>query len=706
MHPWGRLQFRSAWVDQSRDVPVSDSHFLSGVGLSGRRIARTRTASYRQFVHVIAAGVFGVLLLALSAVAQAASSAGPSAAKLDNATCLSCHGASKTKIEVPAGEGKARDLLAIDDKYAQAVHGKMECVACHKEIGDATAPHKKTDAPKPDCVNCHKALGTAAQSGEAGAQRPRMQIVVQNIEAYQKSFHAQPQRAGSSEPRAYCDDCHNTHFFNVPPQGSAERKGAWRLETPNVCGAKCHSDALDDYSESLHGQLVIKQKDVKGAVCIDCHTSHAVVTTSGDEFKLQITSQCGTCHKENFGSYADTYHGKLNQLGYSYTAQCHDCHGSHGIVKVSDPNSKVHPDNKLGTCRQCHDGRKRKEATAGFVSFAPHGHANDFHRYPQLWITSRFMFALLAGVFAFFWLHSALWFYREHKDRSLRLARPHVQTDALPAEHGKQIRRFGPVWRLAHLIFAIAVMTLVLTGMTLFYAESAWAPAVMRALGGPRIAGLIHRTSATIMLGIFFVHLMYMAAHLWRIRKTFRWFGPDSLVPNWKDLQDMVGMFKWGLGRGPKPLFDRWTYWEKFDYWAVFWGMAIIGGSGLLLAFPTQTAAVLPGWVLNVASLIHGEEAFLAAVFLFTVHFFNNHFRPEKMPPPDLVMFTGSVEIEEFRREHPLHYTRLKESGELQKHLVDAPSKPMTTASRLLGLLLIATGLTLLVLVVIGFFGE
>jgi hypothetical protein len=153
-------------------------------------------------------------------------------------------------------------------------------------------------------------------------------------------------------------------------------------------------------------------------------------------------------------------------------------------------------------------------------------------------------------------------------------------------------------------------------------------------------------------------------------------------------------------------MFDRWTYWEKFDYWAVFWGMAIIGGSGLMLWIPNVVASVFPGWVFNIATLIHGEEAFLAAVFLFTVHFFNNHFRPDKMPPPDIVMFTGAVPLEEFRREHTVEYNRLVASGQLSKHLVDAPSRRMTLGSRILGLTLIAFGLTLLVMVLIGFTGS
>jgi hypothetical protein len=116
------------------------------------------------------------------------------------------------------------------------------------------------------------------------------------------------------------------------------------------------------------------------------------------------------------------------------------------------------------------------------------------------------------------------------------------------------------------------------------------------------------------------------------------------------------------------------------------------------------TATYLPGWVFNVDTLVHGEEGFLAAVFLFTVHFFNNHFRPDKLPPPDVVMFTGTQSLEEFRQDHPAYYQRLVDAGELEQYLVDAPKPQMTRASKILGLALIAIGLTLLVLVTIGFF--
>jgi hypothetical protein len=124
-----------------------------------------------------------------------------------------------------------------------------------------------------------------------------------------------------------------------------------------------------------------------------------------------------------------------------------------------------------------------------------------------------------------------------------------------------------------------------------------------------------------------------------------------------------------------------------------------------MLAFPHITAQYLPGWVFNVGTVVHGEEGFLAAVFLFTVHFFNNHFRPDKLPPPDVVMFTGTQSLEEFRKDHPAYYQRLVDSGELEGYLVDAPPRRLTLGSKVLGLTLISIGLVLLVLVTVGFFG-
>jgi cytochrome b subunit of formate dehydrogenase len=352
----------------------------------------------------------------------------------------------------------------------------------------------------------------------------------------------------------------------------------------------------------------------------------------------------------------------------------------------------------LQTCQKCH-----ANATWGFVTFQPHANTHDYERYPIMWIVAKFMLVLIIGVFAFFWTHSALWFYREFKDRKHGIARPHIAAGEVPEAKGKYYQRFGPVWRLAHLLFALSLMVLALTGMAVFYAQTDWAQALMRALGGPRNAAIIHRTAAVIILSIFLAQLAYFVIKLAPRWRTFNWFGHTSLVPSLQDLKDIIAMFKWFFGKGPRPVFGRWNYLERFDYWAPFWGLAIVGGSGLMLWFKELTASVWPGWIFNVAMLAHGEEAFLAIVFLFTVHFFNNHFRPDKLPPPDIVMFTGAVSLEEFKREHTLEFNELVASGRLKDYLVDVPSPAMKLGARILGIVLLGCGLTLLTLVLTGF---
>lgn len=569
--------------------------------------------------------------------------------------------------------------------------GLLAAGAAHAQSGQELQQAKPPAAAEPDnalCLGCH---------GNEGFEMP-------GADGQVRSLHVAPEKfAASVHGPRQCVDCHKD-FAEIPHPESALRKdaassNAWRLGIPDTCGT-CHVEQREVYATSVHGKEVLENRNALAAVCSDCHTMHDVGRTQTDPARLVIASNCGSCHVDSYQSYTATYHGKVNVLGYAYTAKCFDCHGSHAIQRVDHPAATVHPDNRLGTCQKCH-----ANATAGFVTFEPHATSDDFDRYPHVWIATKSMIALLLGVFAFFWTHTALWFYREYQDRQARKARPHVLADESLQLQGKQYQRFGPIWRLAHLVFALSVMTLVLTGMAVFFAEAAWAKVVIDAFGSPKVAAIVHRIAAALMLGIFFVHLVYLAIRIGRNWRTFKWFGPESMVPNWQDLRDMIGMFKWFLGRGPRPMFERWTYWEKFDYWAVFWGMAIIGGSGFMLAVPALTASVLPGWVFNVATIVHGEEAVLAAVFLFTVHFFNNHFRPDKFPL-DIVMFTGAVPLEEFRREHALEYRRLLETGQLEKYLVDAPSRPLTLGSRILGFTLIAIGLTLLVLVITGFAGR
>lgn len=258
----------------------------------------------------------------------------------------------------------------------------------------------------------------------------------------------------------------------------------------------------------------------------------------------------------------------------------------------------------------------------------------------------------------------------------------------------QHIRRFDTFDRVLHGFLMLSFLGLAATGLPLIFSDQPWARRMAAILGSFEVAGWMHRVCATILIVVFAVHLYRLAVRLIVKRDVGVLWGPRSMVPQPRDAADAVGHVKWFLGMGPRPKFDRFTYWEKFDYWAVFWGMGIIGASGLLLWFPVFFARMVPGWVFNIALLVHGEEALLAVGFIFTMHFFNGHLRPEKFPM-DRVIFTGRVTLEELEEERPDEYARLVATGELDALKVSAPEPWLVRLGSVIGTIAVTIGLLL-----------
>ena len=237
---------------------------------------------------------------------------------------------------------------------------------------------------------------------------------------------------------------------------------------------------------------------------------------------------------------------------------------------------------------------------------------------------------------------------------------------------GKYIVRFTRLNRVLHVFMIISFLILSLTGMSLKFSYTGWAKVLSKFFGGFESAGYWHRFAASIMIIVFITHLV----DLIRLRKKEfgSWkallVGKNSMIFNKKDWQDFKNSLKWFIGKGTRPDYGRWTYWEKFDYFAVFWGMFVIGSTGMTLWFPEFFTNFIPGWMINVATIIHSDEALLATGFIFTIHFFNTHLRPEKFPM-DIVIFSGRVQLDEFRLDRPDEYNEMTGKGELEKNLVE-----------------------------------
>jgi len=263
--------------------------------------------------------------------------------------------------------------------------------------------------------------------------------------------------------------------------------------------------------------------------------------------------------------------------------------------------------------------------------------------------------------------------------------------------------RFTLAQRYLHAVLFTTFLVLAATGMVMRFSGSIWAIRLARQVGGFGAILFFHKFCALLLTLAFLIHVRDIFARgIFKRQKGIFW-GPASMVANWKDVKDMFAHFRWFLGMGPKPKFERYAYWEKFDYWAVFWGMVVIGFSGYAMWFAPTFARFLPGWALNAALIIHSEEGLLAILFIFAIHFVNTHLRPDSFPM-DYVIFTGRESEEEFRHRRPLEYQRMMASGRSATRITDAPPKWLINFSRVVGFTAILIGLTLLVLALSAYF--
>lgn len=265
------------------------------------------------------------------------------------------------------------------------------------------------------------------------------------------------------------------------------------------------------------------------------------------------------------------------------------------------------------------------------------------------------------------------------------------------------VERFTPYQRFLHLLVIVSFLTLALTGMTLKFAMEGWAQQVADVAGGFAVLGSLHRFCAVITF-LYFILTLKLLVKMWKDSgKTLLGFilDPEGLVPNLNDAKEMAATFKWFFG-GPRPHYGHWTYWEKFDFMAVFWGIAVIGSTGVALWFPEQFSRVFPGYWLNIATIIHSDEALLAAGFIFTIHFYNTHLRPEKFPL-DPVIFVGSITVDELKHERPREYEQLVASGELDKLATKrAPEAWQLRAATIFGLCMVSTGSFIIIAIIIS----
>ncbi|MBU1168529.1 MAG: cytochrome b/b6 domain-containing protein [Proteobacteria bacterium] len=259
-----------------------------------------------------------------------------------------------------------------------------------------------------------------------------------------------------------------------------------------------------------------------------------------------------------------------------------------------------------------------------------------------------------------------------------------------------RIKRFSVIDRLFHLSLMLTFIIQAATGFARVYQATAWGKSLSHALGGYDTCMTIHKTVGLVMIAGFMLHTLILIFRIDWKNPVKSLLGPDSLVPNIQDLKHLKERILWSVGLGKAPSFDRWAYFEKFDYWAVYWGIPLLAITGLMAMYPLTTCRILPGWALNISALLHRAEAILAVTYVFIVHFFVGHLRPMSFPMNE-AMFAGSVPMEELLEEKPVWLKRLKHEGKHEGMKAGTPLLWFRVIYLIFGFTALSTGIYILI---------
>ena len=611
--------------------------------------------------------------------------------KAKNDDCLTCHSDSTLSKEV---NGKKVSLYVDADKLTHSIHGKMfTCVDCHSDIKGPvheTTPKKITCAqchadaqqayshsyhakankagatPGANCEDCHGGVHEILAADDAKSPVNHANIPVtcgrchgqkfliesngesaQAFISYQESVHGRAIEKGSTKA-AVCTDCHGTHEILT---ANDARSSIYKFNVPATCG-KCHGAIQQTFMQSIHGQGISRGNGLS-PVCTDCHGIHSIKAhidpnSSVSEKNLARTT-CARCHEgvrlsQEFGvagnsvsTYLDSYHGLASKGGSVLVANCASCHGVHNIMPSSDPRSTINHANLDATCGKCHKGVTEK-FTRTKVHMEDGVHSKDIDSIAVRWVRLIYLPLIVLVIGAMFLHNVIIWRYK---------------LSARRRAHPAMMVRMTVNQRWQHIILLTSFIVLVITGFALKFPDS-WFAHLMGM--SEKLRSVIHRVAGVALMAAGIYHLFYLAA----AREGRRLLRDLAPAPN--DGFDVLRAMRYYLGLSDqKPAFGRFSYAEKAEYWALVWGTALMGVTGVMLWAKVWVGNLLARWTVDVATAVHYYEAILATLAIVIWHFYQVFFDPD-VYPMNGAWLDGKMPVDHYREEHELDTESLGEA--------------------------------------------
>jgi predicted CXXCH cytochrome family protein len=626
----------------------------------------------------------------------------PHKPRLKKVDCAACHdkagAAHPFHPEVARAEaGKARaqvacadchgshDIAGVKDpafRFASARQAEA-CGTCHTEIRAqfTGSQHGKAfatgETAGPICLSCHKSAVTSGSGIEPAALKRAQEALclschVKNkavsekvgtspgfIASYEQSVHgAALLRGNASAPT--CVDCHGAHD---------ERRGfdtsslVNKMRVQRVC-AQCHFAEEKHFAGSVHG-AALQKGNQEAPACTDCHGEHRILSPKDPRSPVAAANVsarvCTPCHaslkvtdkwnlpRDRAQTFADSYHGLASRGGSLEVANCASCHGAHDILPSANPLSRVHRANLSATCGAsgCHPGANER-----FGSGKVHVAATVKEDPILFWIATLYVI-LIVAVIGGMLLHNLLDFLRKARHQ-LRLRRGEITEE--PVGRGLYLR-MSVNERFQHVVLMVSFTLLVITGFMLRFPEAWWVAGIRRLSSRAfDLRSLLHRIAAVVMVGAGLYHLVYVALTA-RGRQLIRdlWWRP-------RDIRDAITAVKFNAGLSrERPLFDRFSYIEKSEYWAMIWGTLVMAVTGVIMWFDNTFIGLLTKLGYDISRTVHFYEAWLATLAIIVWHFYYVIFNPDAYPM-SAAWLSGFLSEREMEEEHPLELERIRGS--------------------------------------------
>lgn len=212
----------------------------------------------------------------------------------------------------------------------------------------------------------------------------------------------------------------------------------------------------------------------------------------------------------------------------------------------------------------------------------------------------------------------------------------------------EMLPRFNLFERIQHVILFSSVILAIITGLPLKFPEAGISHVVVMLLGGVEMRTFLHHASGITMVVLGLFHILYYIF----IDRSVPFYRREILF-NRKDASNFYQHMRYILGfRKDLPIMGRYTWFEKFDYFAVGWGIVVMGVTGLAILYIDISMKYIPlAWIQTLWAA-HSEEAMLATLFLLIVHMYHVHFSPEKFPM-SLTWLHGKISRHEMKKYHP-----------------------------------------------------